>query len=51
MNLRMYNIKVIIETLLELEEGTPRTSTFLRMALKDCGSIEDLCEEIPENKV
>ena len=47
-NVENNNIKVIIETLLELEEGTPRTSTFLRMALKDCESIDDLCEKIPE---
>ena len=50
-NIENNNIKVIIETLLELEEGTPRTSTFLRMALKNCETIEKLCEEIPENKV
>lgn len=33
------------------EEGTPRISTFLRIALKNCETIENLCEKIPENKV
>ena len=47
-NIENNNIKVIIETLLELEESTPRASTFLRLALKDCESIESLCEKIPE---
>ena len=51
LNIENNNIKVIIETLLELEEGTPRTSTFLRMALKNCDSITNFCEKIPENKV